>query len=92
MLPGLINTLTIINFVALLLSTYNITLLELRTKAGWQNGTCMLIVGSCSPNMPQISRGKIPKFLIHTQRFDQHACSDCYEWKGMPEYMIFKGT
>ena len=63
MLPGLINTLNIINFVA-----YNITLLELRIKAGWQNGTCMLIVGSCSPNMPQISRGKIPK-LFNIYRF-----------------------
>ena len=29
------------------------------------------IVGSCSPNMPQISRGKLPKLLLYTQRFDQ---------------------
>ena len=29
------------------------------------------IVGSCSPNMPQVYRGKLPKLLTYTQRFDQ---------------------
>ena len=31
----------------------------------------VIIVGSCSPNMPQISQDKIPKLLIYAQCFDQ---------------------
>ena len=45
------------------------------TTTGWLSSRLLFIqqniVGSCSPNMPQISRGKLPKLLIYIQCFDQ---------------------
>ena len=45
------------------------------------------IVGSCSPNMPQVYRGKLPKLLIYTQRFDQCGLLQVYR-NGIQAYFL----